>query len=103
MYHASHSVVHIAWICLRCNPKAYQQTFNGPSEVSFADGIDDRVTYCTERKDAICDQYCLGWNISAFEEPYIKIHDPGREKAQHKRGDDNTDIQSCFSFGNSSS
>ena len=91
MYHASHSVLHIAWICLRCN----QQIFNRPSEVSFADGIDDRVTYRTERKDTISEKYFLRRNISTFDEPETNVHDPGREKAQHKRGDDNADIQSC--------
>ena len=35
----------VAWIRLRCNLRAQERFLNCPSEVSFADRIDDRVTY----------------------------------------------------------
>ena len=75
-----------------------QHILNSGSELPFADGINDGVTYRADSNDTVCYQYYFGWNFNASGKLADKTANPCRDKEQHKRRSDDADIDSCLSF-----
>ena len=66
------------------------------TEFSFSDGIDDRVPYCAEEENARSAKICLERNIDSLNELAKSDCNPEGKKAHQKRGDYNSNIDSCL-------